>query len=213
MNPTIHLKQIIRDAVSRENFDTAGARICMSPLGRIPKRPSDMQGGQRCGSVMIILFAVNTRLHVILTHRREDLRLHPGQISFPGGRREPDEDALTCALRETHEEIGIRAETLEIIGKLDPAYILASDFLISPFIAWHSGIPICTPAPHEVADILAVPIARLNAPDARTFKNKKIRGTMKNVPGFLFSEHHIWGATAMLLQELIERIKAAGWQE
>jgi 8-oxo-dGTP pyrophosphatase MutT (NUDIX family) len=205
--------QIIKDAVCLKNFNTQDTRISMSPLGRIPERPAELQGEPRCGAVMAVLFTTAQNLHVILIKRRDDLRHHPGQISFPGGRIEQDEEPFACALRETHEEIGIAPGALNIVGRLEPAYILASDFIVHPFVAWHSEIPLCKPDPREVADIYHVPLTQLCTPNARTRALKTIRGTARSVPGFSLLKHHIWGATAMLLHEIIERLKAAGWRE
>jgi 8-oxo-dGTP pyrophosphatase MutT (NUDIX family) len=196
-----------------KNFNTLGTRIAMSPLDRIPKRPDELQGEPRCGAILILLFTEATNLSVIVIKRRDDLRHHPGQISFPGGRREPDEEPIVCALRETHEEIGISPEELIIAGGLEPAYILASDFVVHPFVAWHPGIPSCIPDPREVTEVFSIPLSRLCTADARTRSPKNIFGTERTVPGFSFSGHHIWGATAMLLHEIIERLKAAGWRE
>ncbi len=185
----------------------------MSPLDRIPERPDELQGEPRCGAVLILLFTEATNLSVIVIKRRDDLRHHPGQISFPGGRLEQDELPLVCALRETHEEIGISPEELIIAGGLEPAYICASDFVVHPFVAWHPGIPSCIPDLHEVAEIFQIPLSQVCTADAHTQATKNIFGTEREVPGFSFSGHHIWGATAMLLHEIIERLKKAGWRE
>jgi len=209
----MQLDQIIKDAVCLKNFNTLGTRISMSPLGRIPTRPAEQQGDPRYGSVLAVLFESEQKLHVLLIKRREDLRHHPGQISFPGGRLEPNEEPLVCALRETREEIGIQPEALIIAGGLQPAYILASDFLVYPFAAWHNGIPSCTPDPREVDAVFHVPLDLLCKDNARTYEIKDILGTMRKVPGFSFQKHHVWGATAMLLHEIIERLKMAGWQD
>jgi 8-oxo-dGTP pyrophosphatase MutT (NUDIX family) len=212
MNNKTDLSHIIRDAVCLKNFDTPGTRLIMSPLGRIPQRPAGMPGEPRSGAVLIVLFEEAQRLHCLLIKRCDDLRYHPGQISFPGGCREKNEDPLACALRETREEIGIKPEALDIAGGLEPAYILASDFNIHAFVAWHPGTPVCRPDPREVATIIPVPLDMLCIPGARTFEAKNILGTVRTVPGFSFLEHHIWGATAILLHETIERLKMAGWQ-
>ena len=87
-------RQTINDAVCLKNFDTWGARITMSPLNRIPQRPAELQGEPRCGAVMAVLFIKSKKLHVLLIKRRDDLRHHPGQISFPGGRQEHGEEPL-----------------------------------------------------------------------------------------------------------------------
>jgi len=207
------VKQIIKDAVCLKKFDTLGARIAMSPLNRIPERPADLHGEPRCGAVMAVLYIKAEKLHVILIKRRDNLRHHPGQISFPGGRREENEEALVCALRETQEEIGIAPEELSIIGSLKPAYILASDFIVHPFVAWHPRVPTCQPELSEVAEIFEVPLNILSIDSARVYATKTIRGTAHKVPGFLYLGDHVWGATAMLLYEIIERLKIAGWEE
>jgi 8-oxo-dGTP pyrophosphatase MutT (NUDIX family) len=212
MNHDTDLRRIIKAAVCLKDFDTPGTRLAMSPLGRIPQRPAGLPGEPRSGAVLIVLFEKSQRLHVLLIKRCDGLRHHPGQISFPGGRREKDEDPLACALRETREEIGIEPEALEIIGALEPAYILASDFHVHPFVAWHPGIPVCTLDPREVASIVPVPLDLLCTPGARTYETKNILGTVRRVPGFSFLKHHIWGATAILLHEIIERLTLAGWQ-
>jgi len=212
MNTATDLPSIVRTAVQLNNFDTRAARLVMSPIGRTPERPAGLAGTARSGAVLSVIFAAANGLNVILIKRRDDLRHHPGQISFPGGRREQDEPPLECALRETREEIGIEAETLSIAGALDPAYILVSDFCIHPFVAWHQGAPTCSPDPWEVDAILQVPLARLCEPGARVRQSKPILGTLREVPGFLFAGHHIWGATAVLLNEIIERLKAVGWK-
>lgn len=213
MDQATALQQIISYAVHLKDFDTRSTRIAMSPIGRIPRRPAGLAGAARTGSVLIVLFSAADSLHVILIKRREDLRHHPGQISFPGGRREQGETPLACALRETREEIGIEPASLIIAGHLETAYIIASDFSIDPFVAWHPGIPACIPYPSEVDAIYTVPLAHLCAPGAREYRQKNILGTQRSVPGFLLDGHHLWGATAMLLHEIIERLKAAGWRE
>jgi len=209
MNPY----RIIRDAVCLDNFDTPGARLPMSPVGRIPERPADLPGAERTGAVLIVLHSVQEKLHVILIKRRDDLRHHPGQISFPGGSKEPGESPLACALRETREEIGIASDLLTMAGALDPAYIIASDFRIHPFVAWHPGVPACTPDPREVDAVHLVPLAALCAPEAHVNRTVHVLGTQRRVPGMLVCGQLVWGATAMLLSELIARLTAAGWRE
>ena len=209
----MNLEQIVSTAVTLPHFDSTPARRAMSPMDRIPTRSADMQGTARRGAVLIVLFAEGAQLKLILIKRRDDLPFHPGQISFPGGRLDPGEQPEACALRETHEEIGIEAGNLHIAGSLDPVYIHVSDFHVHPFVAWHCGIPDTRPDTNEVDAVFRIPLAMLSAPAARTHAMKNIRGSICRVPGFTLFEHHIWGATAMLLSEMIERLTAAGWRE
>jgi 8-oxo-dGTP pyrophosphatase MutT (NUDIX family) len=213
MNHTTGLSDYIRTAVLLKDFDARDSRIAMSPVGRIPERPAGLSGTARSGAVLIVLFSKSDALHVILIKRRDNLRHHPGQISFPGGRREQGETPLACALRETSEEIGIAPDALSIIGPLEPAYIIVSDFCVYPFIAWHPGLPECSIDPCEVDTVLLTPLACLSTPNARMSRSMTILGTRRSVPGFLVDGQYVWGATALLLNELIERLKTAGWNE
>lgn len=213
MDSTHTLRSIVLQAVQMKSFNALSPRRAMSPVGRIPVRPAHLKGSPRSGAVLGVLFGDGHALHVLLIKRRDSLRHHPGQISFPGGRLEHGETPQACALRETHEEIGIAPDALDIAGFLEPVYIIVSDFCIQPFVAWHEGIPDCKPDPREVESVLRVPLACLSTPEARAILPKNILGCVRDVPGFMFNGHHIWGATAILLNEIIARLKTAGWRE
>ena len=203
--------ETVKQALQLTNFDGHSAQLKMAPILRQNMRPSDNPGQPRIGSVLILLYCQTDQLHLVLTRRRDDLRAHAGQISFPGGKREPNEALPTTALRETHEEIGVPAHHLTILGQITPIYIMPSDFEVHPFVAWHTNgqRPIFHPAPHEVAEIIEAPLNHLLNPDTRREEMWQLRGHDLLVPFFSIGPHKVWGATAMMLSEFLERVQLA----
>ena len=134
---------------------------------------------------------------------------HGGQISFPGGKLEDyDESLEQGALREAEEEVGVKAKEIEILGALTELYIPVSNFLVYPFVGYLDYEPMFIPQVSEVRSIVEVPIADLRK--AETRKNKDLKAgkniTIKGVPYFDVDGHVVWGATAMILSELLEMI-------
>jgi 8-oxo-dGTP pyrophosphatase MutT (NUDIX family) len=200
---------IVKQALALEDFDGRSAQLKMAPIIRQNLRPPGSPGQPRIGSVLILLYCLADELHLVLTRRRDDMRSHAGQISFPGGKQEPEESLMTTALRETHEEIGITPNQLTLLGNLTPIYIMPSDFEVHPFVAWyHNGQrPIFHPAPHEVAEIIETPLAHLLDPVARREEMWELRGQEFLIPFFAIGSHQVWGATAMMMSEFLERIR------
>lgn len=131
--------------------------------------------------------------------------MHSGQISFPGGGKDPeDSNHIDCALRETEEEIGIARNNIHILGPLTPLFVYASNNMVYPYVGYHEGIPMFTPDRTEVAEIINVPLTYISRPEIVLTKELKIRGyTLPNVPYYDLYGHVLWGATAMMIAELI----------
>jgi 8-oxo-dGTP pyrophosphatase MutT (NUDIX family) len=198
----------IQQALTLENFDPLAAQMKMAPMPRITIRTAETPGQPRQGGVMIILYNILDQTHLVLTRRRDDLNSHAGQISFPGGRREEGETIQTTAFREAYEEIGIAPEELALLGRLSHLYIPPSDYEVHPFVAWHkNGRPTFTPQETEVAEILEVPLSHLLDPTTRQQETWQIRGYELEVPYYLVSGHKVWGATAMMLSEFLDRLE------
>lgn len=197
-------------ALRLPGFDGATAQIKMAPAPRPSQRPRGRSGQSRLGGVLLLLYCRESELNLILTLRRDDLQSHAGQVSFPGGRNEPDETLLDTALRETDEEIGIHASELTVLGELTPLYIFPSDFEVHPFVAWYANgeRPSFHPHAGEVAELIEVPIRHLMDHSSRQEEMWSIRGFDLRVPFFQVGEHKVWGATAMMLSEFIERLRA-----
>lgn len=201
--------QEVRQALALSEFDADKAHEIMMPRPRVLQRPPNLAGRARLGGVLLMLYCLDDELHLLLTRRRDDLPSHAGQVSFPGGRHEPPETLLLTALRETHEEVGVTPEKLEILGEMSPLYIAPSDFEVHPFVAWtHDGIrPQFRPDRGEVAEIIEVPLRVLLDPATRLEEPWELRGHEFTVPYFAVAGHKVWGATAMMLSEFIERLR------
>jgi 8-oxo-dGTP pyrophosphatase MutT (NUDIX family) len=198
----------IRQALALEKFDAIEAQMKMAPMPRITIRTAETPGRPRQGGVLIMLYDKMGQTYLVLTRRRDDLQSHAGQVSFPGGRREPGETLQITAFREAQEEVGIHPAELDFLGRLSSLYIPPSDYEVHPFVAWYNnGRPHFTPQESEVAEILEVPLSHLLDPNTRVEESWEIRGFQLNVPFYLVSGHKVWGATAMMLSEFLERLR------
>lgn len=163
---------------------------------------------ERPAAVLLLLFEREGVPHVVLTVRGAGLPHHADQISLPGGRPAPGESPEQTALREAFEEIGVDPATLTIAGRLTPVHIPVSGFTIEPVIALAEGVPAFVPAAGEVAAVLEVPLAALADPAALRIGRRARGGIEIDAPYFAVGDHQVWGATAMLLAELLA---VCGW--
>jgi 8-oxo-dGTP pyrophosphatase MutT (NUDIX family) len=139
---------------------------------------------------------------VLLTQRTDHLRDHPGQVSFPGGRVEPDDSSPAhTALREAQEEIGLAAEHVEILGYL-PEYRTGTGFRVTPVVALVRPPFELTPDKHEVADIFEVPLAFLMDPSNHQQRLIHNRGKLRPYFAMPYGDYFIWGATAGIIVAL-----------
>ena len=165
--------------------------------------------GQRVAAVMIPLVERDEQWHVILTQRPDTMPSHPGQIAFPGGKREFGETTLNAALRETEEEIGIDRQFVTIVGRL-PSFNVISNYRVTPFIGLIDPKAVITPDPHEVADVFEVPLSFLMNGDNHVSREVHFDGkdhVMVDMPytGEDGVYRKIWGMTAMTLYRLYQR--------
>lgn len=155
------------------------------------------------GSVMILLYPDEGEIKFPLTKRPEYLGAHSGQVSLPGGKAEPGETPIETALREAEEEIGIRPDNLEVIGTLSEFFVIPSNFKVTPVIAVQRNRPLFIPDPVEVVRVLEGTISRLLRDDAVSVKEiTAARVYRLNAPHFVMEDEIVWGATAMMLNEL-----------
>jgi 8-oxo-dGTP pyrophosphatase MutT (NUDIX family) len=146
---------------------------------------------------------------LVLTRRRDDLPDHAGQVSFPGGQRHDGESLPETALREAQEEIDLPTGAVDLTGSLTPLYIPPSNFCVHPFVALVAEPPDLRPTDAEVGRILHVPLSTLLAPDARTVEVWTLHGMEVEVPFYDVEGETVWGATAMMLAELLAVIRPA----
>jgi 8-oxo-dGTP pyrophosphatase MutT (NUDIX family) len=163
----------------------------------------------RRAGVLALFYPCGADLCLVLTRRTEAVDNHRGQISLPGGSMDPGEDAAAAALREAWEELAVDPAPLEVLGELSPLYIPPSGFCIYPVVAYAAGRPDFEPNPGEVAEVLEVSLAHLLDPATRDEEIWPIRGVDVRVPFYQVGHHKVWGATAMVLCELLTLIQEA----
>lgn len=209
LSPIDHIRTIL----NIPDFDASSAHLKMAPLPRAVRRPAQHPGRARVGAVLVLLYDKSQAIHLVLTRRRDDLAEHSGQIAFPGGKQEPGEALAITALREAHEEIGIQPDEIMILGQLTPIYIPPSDFEVYPFVGWHNAVPHFQYEPSEVAELLEVPLAHLLDPATRQSEQWEMGEMRIDVPYYAVDGRKVWGATAIILSELLDRWRWNGYPD
>jgi len=163
----------------------------------------------RQGGVLALFYPTDGKIYMVFIKRTEYPGVHSGQISFPGGGREAsDKDMIDTALREAEEEIGINRDAIVPIGKLTDLFIPPSNFLVTPIVGYANERPDFRSDPEEVESILEVPIEELLNELNILEKDITIFPAIRlKVPCFYVDGNVIWGATAMILNELIDIIR------
>ena len=162
----------------------------------------------RLAAVLLLLYPYQGELWLPLTVRSSRLSSHRGEVSLPGGATDPeDADAATTALREANEELGIDPASVTIWGRLSSFYIPPSNFQISPVVGFSAAPPAFTPSPYEIEHVFSVSLSRLLNPATIQVEDWTRRGLLMRVPFFAVEGYKVWGATALLLSELVARIR------
>ena len=157
---------------------------------------------------MILLYPHENKIHTVFIQRPEYDGVHGGQISFPGGKRESsDPDLIYTAIRETSEEVGVDPAEISVISTLTPLYIPVSNILVTPVVGWMERRPEFKHQEEEVVFIIEADIKTLNNPSTIKTKPFEIRGEMIDIKYFDYKNFVIWGATAMILNELFVIIR------
>jgi 8-oxo-dGTP pyrophosphatase MutT (NUDIX family) len=159
--------------------------------------------GTKDAAVLVPLYP---DLRAVFTERRADLRMHAGEISFPGGGRDhPEEDLPTTALREAQEEIGLDPAGVELVGALPPVGTFVTGYRIFPFVGRIQEGQVWTPQESEVARVLEFSLADL----VRGHEMRRLirKGVPIKTPTYTVEGHLVWGATARIVQSLLERLR------
>lgn len=182
----------------------ASAQLTMAPATRTTPSATAVDGKNcREAGVLALFFPQDDVPTLVLTVRRDHLTDHAGQIAFPGGRREAGETLRQTALREAHEEVDLPPDRVDVLGALTPLYIPPSNFCVHPFVSAVLYAPDLRPTDAEVGAILRVPLLHLLAPSTVTYETWTLHGRRVEVPFFDVDGHKVWGATAMMLAELL----------
>jgi 8-oxo-dGTP pyrophosphatase MutT (NUDIX family) len=157
-------------------------------------------------AVLIPLFKKGEECHLLFTKRTNQVKYHKGEISFPGGVfDEEDSELERTALREAHEEIGLKESDVQIIGVLDDI-ITVTEFIVTPFVGIFSYPYPFKTSPIEIAELIEVPL--LSLLDEKCFDEREIvRGGREEVVyAYQYGKHTIWGATARILKQFLDFI-------
>jgi 8-oxo-dGTP pyrophosphatase MutT (NUDIX family) len=162
-------------------------------------------GFSRQAAVLMPVFEWENEYHFLLTRRTEEVQTHKGQISFPGGMREGNEDLVKTALRETFEEVGIEENRVEILGRFHD-YMSITRYRVTPFAGFINGPFTTRPQIHEVAEVLQVPIRIFMDPSRLRVEKNVHLGLERDVFFYSYGTQQIWGLTALIIKDFLEAL-------
>jgi len=171
----------------------------ITPLPRLSDRPFAQ-------AAVLVPIVERPQPGLILTRRRDGLRRHAGEISFPGGRIDPDDaDAVAGALREAHEEIALPPDAVDVLGLLDPV-VVGTGFIVTPVVGVIPANLALAPQEEEVAGIFEAPLGHLTNPANQRLETAEFAGRTRSFYVIDWADARIWGATARMLVELGKRL-------
>ncbi|MFH0896393.1 MAG: CoA pyrophosphatase [Bacteroidota bacterium] len=211
MQKVIHDTEFINWLENRFSLPLPGkdAHMIMSPKIRPPGLETLTQPTYKESSVLILFYPENGEWHLPFILRNDIGGPHKAQISFPGGKKEMyDENVIATALREAQEEVGIIPDDVRILGQLTDLFVPPSNFMVHPVVGYIDYIPDFIPDPKEVQKVLTTPLKMfLNTNAVNEKVVMSFQGFPISAPYFDLHGHTLWGATAMMMSELIEIAK------
>jgi 8-oxo-dGTP pyrophosphatase MutT (NUDIX family) len=197
----VHVVQIYSVAVDASDYGRAIGELLLEPEDAVKLKPP---GGTKA-AVLIPLYPHGNGLTAVFTKRRDDLRRHSGEISFPGGRRDDDEALWQTALREAEEEIGLVPGDVRLLGALPPTGTFVTNYAVYPFVGMIEPGTSFRPNPAEVDEVIELSLDDL----VSGYERKRLirRGVPIRTPTYTVRGNMIWGATARIVSELIERLR------
>lgn len=194
------LKSSLRRAVASQ--EPASSDFDLNPNGTLPAGRK-----LRAAGVLVAVTQIKGVAHLILTKRSSALQHHPGQIAFPGGKRDDtDPDVTFTALREAHEEIGLPPEQVTVLGHLSEHETVTA-FNVTPVLAIVNGSFDIKPEPGEVEEVFTVPLAHVLNPDNYVIESRRWLGERRHYFAVPYGPYYIWGATARMLRALAARME------
>ena len=193
-------------------------RVTLDDLRRLcaelppPRRPVSLAPGVRPAAVLVPFFDRDGEAVLVLTKRPETMPSHRGEIAFPGGKLQPDVDGALSdtALREAHEEIGLRPADVEVVGELDSYLTFSSRFAVSPFVGLLAAPPEHRPDPREVVRVFEVTVSELLADGVHREERWGLGPLDRPVHFFELEGETVWGVTAAILTRFLSRLAEGG---
>jgi 8-oxo-dGTP pyrophosphatase MutT (NUDIX family) len=215
MQATLVARQIaaVRGAMADPTPPTLEELLILRDLDGRPMRPMAPPEGvtPRESAALLLLFPRAGELWLPLTVRSARLTTHRGEVALPGGGADPEDAGPTgTALREAWEELGVEPGAVEVLGLLTPFYIPPSNNRLTPVVGLCEHEPELRPSPHEVEAAFSVPLRALLDPATVREEVWERRGVELRVPFFALEGYKVWGATALLLSELLARLRRVG---
>jgi 8-oxo-dGTP pyrophosphatase MutT (NUDIX family) len=182
-------------------------RTRLAALADNGKRKRLAREGYHTAGVLVPLVFGSVAPELLFTKRTEIVETHKGQVSFPGGTTDPaDGDVIHTALREAWEEVGIPGSAVEVVGMLDDL-LTPTGFIITPVVGILGSLPALSPNADEVADVFLVPLWFFADPQNGRTELREFRGKQHEVWYYTSGNHTIWGATAMIVRSLLQRLE------
>lgn len=198
--------------IQKQQLPALAAHAKMAPAERVQVQSSSYYKTKnpKQAAVMMLIYPKQDNAHIVLMKRNTYPGVHSAQISFPGGKAEPEDKSFAdTALRETREEIGVVEKEVDLVMPFSELYIPPSNFIVHPYLGISVDEPLFIPDPIEVAEVIELPLETV-LDDSIIIQKEMTTSYATNimVPTFQTSGHVIWGATAMILSELKEIIKS-----
>lgn len=198
--------------IQKQQLPALEAHAKMAPTERIQVQSSEYykNNNPKQAAVMMLIYPKKDKAHIVLMKRNTYKGVHSAQISFPGGKAEPEDKSFAdTALRETREEIGVVEKEVDLVMPFSELYIPPSNFIVHPYLGISVDEPLFIPDTLEVAEVIELPLETV-LDDSIIIQQEMTTSYASNimVPTFQTSGHVIWGATAMILSELKEIIKS-----
>lgn len=207
--PVTDFPPFIQQLQGRLNDPLPGLAVQMEMSSKPERADYPIRDDHRKSAVLALLYPHSERHHLVFMQRPVYPGVHSGQVSFPGGRQEPEDRDLTAtALREAEEELGIPARQVQVIGALTPLYIPPSNFMVYPQVGYMPVRPDFVPSEREVEQVIEVSLELLLDTEIRQESTIRLNQDLEiKAPAFVVEGFPIWGATAMMLNELLHIIQ------